>query len=80
MPGNRIALGKIFREQRTRPLQNCFHSSGVTSDLALEIKVRNHGRGRDGWVNPRRRASKSFLSRILVSKFFDIRILRGISC
>jgi hypothetical protein len=23
---------------------------------------------------------KSFISRILVSKFFDIRILRGISC
>jgi hypothetical protein len=41
--------------------------------------LRNHGRGRDGRVNPRRRASKSFLSRILVSKFFDIRILRGIS-
>ena len=30
-------------------------------------------------MNPHRRASKSFVLRILVSKFFDIRILRGIS-
>jgi hypothetical protein len=31
-------------------------------------------------VNPYRRAPKSFASRILVSKFFDIRILPRISC
>jgi hypothetical protein len=30
-------------------------------------------------VNPHRRAHKSFVLPILVSKFFDIRILRGIS-
>jgi hypothetical protein len=57
-----------------------FHTPIVTSDLALKIKSRNHSRGRDSRVNPPRRVSKSFLSRILVSKFFDIRILRGISC
>jgi hypothetical protein len=57
-----------------------FHSPLVTSDLVLKTKSRNHSRGRDSRVNPHRRASKSFLSRILVSKFFDIRILQGISC
>jgi hypothetical protein len=31
-------------------------------------------------VNPHRRAPKSLVVRILVSKFFDIRILPGISC
>jgi hypothetical protein len=38
-----------------------FHSPHVTSDLALKIKLRDDGRGRDARVNPQRRASKSFI-------------------
>jgi hypothetical protein len=68
-----------YTPHRAQPLKN-FHSPIVTSDLAPKIKSRNHSRGRDSRVNPHRRASKSFVSRILVRKFFDIRILRGISC
>jgi hypothetical protein len=41
--------------------------------------LRNYGRGRDGWPKPIRCGPKSFASRILVFKFFDIRILQGIS-
>ena len=44
---------------------NYFHNTAVTSDLAPTIKSRDHGRGRDGRVNPHRRASKSFVPKIL---------------
>jgi hypothetical protein len=37
-----------------------FHSPIVTSDLALKIKLRNHGRGRDSRENTSRQATKSF--------------------
>ncbi|MGA8236043.1 MAG: hypothetical protein WB918_05945, partial [Candidatus Sulfotelmatobacter sp.] len=40
---------------------NFFHSDVVTSNLAPKIKSRDHGRGRDGWVNPTHRAPKSFV-------------------
>jgi hypothetical protein len=68
-----------------RPTRNVarpshFHNHNVTSDLVPLQNLRDHGRGRDGRVNPHRRAPKSLVVRILVSKFFDIRILPGISC
>jgi hypothetical protein len=62
------------------PRSKNFHKSIVTSDLARKIKLRNHGRGRDGWQRPIRRASKYFVLPILVPKFFDIRILRAKTC
>jgi len=45
-----------------------FPQSIVTSNLVPPSKSRNHGRGHDGRANPHRHASKSFVSRILVSK------------
>jgi hypothetical protein len=57
-----------------------FHNQYVTSNLAFTFKISDHGRGRDGRQKPRRRTPKFFVSWILVSKFFDIRILQGISC
>ncbi|MGC2790734.1 MAG: hypothetical protein WA899_01835, partial [Candidatus Sulfotelmatobacter sp.] len=66
--------------QISPPGSDLFHKQHVTSNLARSIQISDHGRGRDGRVNPHRRAPKSFASRILVSKFFDIRILPGISC
>jgi hypothetical protein len=65
---------------RTPLTPKSFHNPRVTSDLVPATNLRDHGRGRDGRVNPRRRVSKSFVSRILVSKFFYMRILWGISC
>ncbi len=65
---------------RTPPAPKFFHNHHVTSDLVARSNLRDHGRGRDGRANPQRRAPKSFASQILVSKFFDIRILPGISC
>ena len=61
------------------PIHSELPQPHVTSDLVPAIKVSDHGRGRDGRVNPHRRASKCFVSRILTSKFFEKRILRGIS-
>ena len=60
------------------PLQH-LHSPHVTSDLVHTIKLAQSWESRDGRVNPNRRYPKSFVSRILVSKFFDIRILQTIS-
>jgi hypothetical protein len=57
-----------------------FHRPTVTSNLVCRFQIGDHGRGRDGRHKPTRRAPKSFVSRILVPKLFDIRILRGISC
>ncbi|MFZ0760029.1 MAG: hypothetical protein WAM69_08780, partial [Candidatus Sulfotelmatobacter sp.] len=54
-----------------------FHNPHVTSDLVLKTKSRNHGRGRDGQPSLDRRASKSFVLPILVSKSFRLRILPG---
>jgi hypothetical protein len=51
----------------------------VTSNLYSQFNSRDHGRGRDSRVNPQRRDPKSFVSWILVSKFFRRRILRRIS-
>jgi hypothetical protein len=51
----------------------------VTSDLAPRKKLRNHSRGSDGRHKPPRPAPKSFVSKILTYKLFDVRILRGIS-
>jgi hypothetical protein len=59
---------------------NNSHSPIVTSDLAPAKKLRNHGRGRDGLLQSKWSRAKSFVLPILTSKFFDIRILRGISC
>jgi hypothetical protein len=57
-----------------------FHIPSVTSDLARQFKSRNHGRGHDGWLYSPSSRAKSFVSRILTPKFFDIRILQRISC
>ena len=57
-----------------------FPQSIVTSNLVPPSKLRNHGRGRDGRVNPHRRAPKSFVSQILISKFFRPSDLEGNSC
>jgi hypothetical protein len=40
--------------------------------------MRDYGRGRDGQYKPIRRSPKSFVSRILVPKLFEKRILQGI--
>src|ERR1700733_11075527 len=64
---------------RTNTTFKNFHKPDVTSDLVCQFQIGDHGRGRDGWHKPTRRAPKSFLSRILVPKLLDIRILRGIS-
>jgi hypothetical protein len=57
-----------------------FPQSLVTSNLVSQIKTGNHGRGRDGLLHSESARSKPFVSRILVSKLFEKRILRGISC
>jgi len=59
--------------------QNVFHSLIVTSDLAPAIPISDHGRGRDGWHKPNHRIHKLLFLKNLVSKLFDIKILRGIS-
>jgi hypothetical protein len=79
LPATRPQLGQRERVSSSPPRKN-FHRSTVTSDLALKKKSRNHGRGGDGWQEPTGRSSKFFVSKILISKFFDIRILAGISC
>jgi|ERR1700682_4955277 hypothetical protein len=57
-----------------------FHSTDVTSNLASTILISNHGRYRNALLQSKSSRAKSFVSRILTSKFFDMRILRGISC
>src|SRR5579863_10009356 len=47
----------------------------VTSDLVPRSNLRDHGRGRDGRLSPHRRAPKSFVLPILVSKSFRLPIL-----
>jgi hypothetical protein len=55
--GDACALSAKRRDCRAF---NNFHRPTVTSDLAPKLKSRNHGRGRDGWQKPIRRARKSF--------------------
>ena len=52
----------------------------VTSKLVAATLISDDDRRRDGLLQSKSSRSKSFVSRILISKFFDIRILRGISC
>src|SRR5271154_705067 len=69
----------LYRDGLSESSPKNFHIPAVTSNLVRRFQISDHGRGRDGRHKPTRRTSKSFVSRILVSKFFDIRILRGIS-
>jgi hypothetical protein len=57
-----------------------FHTHRVTSNLASTISIGDHGRGRDGLPHSESSCSKSFVSRILTSKSFRLRNLRGNSC
>src|ERR1700730_18960251 len=52
----------------------------VTSELVPTILISDDDRCRDELLQSKSSHCKSFVSRILISKFFDIRILRGISC
>jgi len=51
----------------------------VTSNLAPNPKLRNHGRGRDGQVSLLRRVGNFHVFWSLIAKLFDIWILPGIS-
>ncbi len=79
------ARGGHFRREGTERDPVCdtafknFHKPVVTSNLVCQFQIGDHGRGRDGWPKPTQLVPKSFVSRILVSKLFDIRVLRGIS-
>jgi hypothetical protein len=56
----------------------CGHETTTPSKISTGQPASNQI-GRIGWQKPTGRAPKSFVSNILVSKFFEIRILRGIS-
>jgi hypothetical protein len=56
------------------------HKASVTSTLALTIQISDHHRGRDGLLVSKSSRSKSFVSRILIPKFFRPSDLGGISC
>jgi hypothetical protein len=57
-----------------------FSPHHVTSNLVPAILISDDDRRRDGLLQSKSSRAKSFVSRILISKFFDIRILRGILC
>jgi hypothetical protein len=72
-----VALSRI-QFLRSRPTK-IIHSPRVTSDLVPTKKLSNHGRGHKAFDVQRLSAPKSFVSRILISKFFEKCILRGFS-
>lgn len=67
------------RTMRSFVSSSRFPQSAVTSNLASQIQIGDHGRRRDGREKPKSLAPKLFVVCSLVPKFFDIRILRGIS-
>jgi hypothetical protein len=71
-----FSLSVYQHQPRSSGKLEVFHSPLVTSDLAPKIKLRNHDRGRNGRVSPNRHAPKLLVLKNLVSKFFDIRVLR----
>src|SRR5208282_5388984 len=55
-----------------------FHSYPVTSNLAPESELSDHGRGSDGRAHRNHPGPKLFVIYILTPKSFAVRILRGI--
>jgi hypothetical protein len=56
------------------------HSPPVTSNLAPHPKFLHHCPSTGSTANRTKPSCNSFASKILISKLFKLRILRGISC